>query len=329
MSAGDASAALVIGVDGGGSRCAAVLARPVPGGTGIDVIGRGRGGPANPRVAGHDTARASITAAIAAAFDDAGVAPATVDAACFGLAGVGLAADRDAVLAWATHAGVARRVVVVPDGLLPFADGGPEPWGVVLIAGTGSLALARPRGLPLSAEAAVDRCGGWGPLLGDEGSGHTLGLAALKAAMRAADGRGPDTILRDAVVRRFDAGEPADLVAKLHAAGVGRREIADVAREVLAAADVGDPVATAIVTAAAADLAAHVRTLAERNDFAAGVYPLRLTGGLLAGSPVLRRLVVESLAASGHGPGSVTVVTDPAAAAARFAALHAAAGPAA
>ncbi len=108
MSAGDASAALVIGVDGGGSRCAAVLARPVPGGTGIDVIGRGRGGPANPRVAGHDTARASITAAIAAAFDDAGVAPATVDAACFGLAGVGLAADRDAVDAATARASAVR-----------------------------------------------------------------------------------------------------------------------------------------------------------------------------------------------------------------------------
>jgi N-acetylglucosamine kinase-like BadF-type ATPase len=104
---------------------------------------------------------------------------------------------------------------------------------------------------------------------------------------------------------------------------VGRRELADVAREVLAAADVGDESAATIVAAAAADLAAHVRTLADRNGFAAGVYPLRLTGGLLVGSPLLRRLVVTSLTASGHEPGVVIVVTDPAAAAARFAA-HAA-----
>ena len=90
--------------------------------------------------------------------------------------------------------------------------------------------------------------------------------------------------------------------------------------EVLAAADVGDAVAAAILTGAAADLAAHVRTLADRNSLTAGVYPLRLTGGLLAGSATLRHLVVESLVASGHEPGSVTVVSDPAAAAARFAA---------
>jgi len=312
---------LVLGIDGGGSKCAVVLARrAVAGAGGMHIVGRGRGGPANPRVAGHDVARASITAAIEAAFADAGLELQPVAAACLGLAGVGLPEDRDAVLAWATQAGLADTVLVVPDGLLPFADGVAEPWGVVLIAGTGSLALALPRGDTLSAATAADRCGGWGPLLGDEGSGHTIGLAALKAAMRAADGRGPDTILHAALLKRFGAARAADLVGCIHAPGVGRREIADAAREVLAAADVGDAVAAAILTGAATELATHVRTLAERNSLTSGVYPLRLTGGLLAGSATLRRLVVESLVASGHEPGGVLVVSDPAAAAARFAA---------
>jgi len=312
---------LVLGIDGGGSKCAVVLARLTAAGAGgMQIVGRGRGGPANPRVAGHDVARASITTAIEAAFADAGLELRPVAAACLGLAGVGLPEDRDAVLAWATQAGLADKVFVVPDGLLPFADGVAEPWGVVLIAGTGSLALALPRGNTLSAATAADRCGGWGPLLGDEGSGHTIGLAALKAAMRAADGRGPDTILHAALLKRFGAARAADLVGCIHAPGVGRREIADAAREVLAAADVGDAVAAAILTGAATELATHVRTLAERNSLTSGVYPLRLTGGLLAGSATLRRLVVESLVASGHEPGSVMVVSDPAAAAARFAA---------
>ena len=312
---------LVLGIDGGGSKCAVVLARlPATAAGEIEVVGRGRGGPANPRVSGHEVARGSITTAIAHAFADAGRPPRPVAAACLGLAGVGLSEDRDAVLAWATQAGLADRVVVVADGLLPFADAVAEPWGVVLIAGTGSLALARPRGAGLAVETPADRCGGWGPLLGDEGSGHAIGLAALKAAMRAADGRGPATILEAALLQRFAVAQARDLVAIVHGPGVGRREIADTAREVLAAADVGDPVAAAILTSAAADLAAHVRTLAERNAFAAGVYPLRLTGGLLVGSATLRRLVVESLASSGHEPGTVTVVSDSATAAARFAA---------
>ena len=312
---------LVLGIDGGGSKCAAVLGRlAAVGDGGVYIAGRGRGGPANPRVAGHEVARASITAAIARAFADAGLGLRPVAAACLGLAGVGLPEDRDAVLAWATQAGLADTVLVVPDGLLPFADGAAEPWGVVLIAGTGSLALALRRGETLSAATAADRCGGWGPLLGDEGSGHTIGLAALKAAMRAADGRGPDTILHAALLKRFGAARAADLVGCIHAPGVGRREVADAAREVLAAADVGDAVAAAILTGAAAELATHVRTLVERNSLTSGVYPLRLTGGLLAGSATLRHLVVESLVASGHEPGSVTVVSDPAAAAARFAA---------
>lgn len=318
MHAGERSPGLVLGLDGGGSRCAAVLGRWADGW--LDVLGRGAGGTANPRVAGHETARESLLTAIHAAFADAGIDACPVAAACFGLAGVGLAADRDAVLAWATHLPVATTVIVVPDGMLPFADGEAEPWGIVLIAGTGSLALARRRGDPLAAESVADRCGGWGPVLGDEGSGYALGLSALKAAMRAADGRGPATILREAVTRRFAVTEPAELVAKLHAPGVGRREIADVAREALAAANVGDAVATALVVGAATDLAVHVRSLVERNEFAAGVFPLRCTGGLLVGSPLLRQFVVEALTASGHQPGSVTVVSDPALAAARFAA---------
>ena len=64
MSGADASDALVLGVDGGGSRCAAVLARVPPAGGVLEILGRGRGGPANPRVAGHDVARDSITAAM-------------------------------------------------------------------------------------------------------------------------------------------------------------------------------------------------------------------------------------------------------------------------
>ena len=54
MSGADASGALVLGVDGGGSRCAAVLARVPPAGGVLEILGRGRGGPANPRVAGHE-----------------------------------------------------------------------------------------------------------------------------------------------------------------------------------------------------------------------------------------------------------------------------------
>ncbi len=323
MSATDTVAGLVLGVDGGGSRCTAVVARcaAAPDSEPV-VLGRGHGGAANPRVAGRDTACSSISAAIDAAFADAGLAPQPVASACLGLAGVGLADERDAIRDWAGRAGIARRVVVVSDGLVLFADASAEPWGVALVAGTGSLALARRRDAPLTADAACDRCGGWGPILGDEGSGHALGSATLKAALRAGDGRGPDTLLGIAVLRRFNAETPADLVARIHSADVGRREIADVARETLAAADAGDAVAVALVRAAAGDLAAHVLALATRNGFAASGYPLRLAGGLLTGSGTLRRLVIDALVAAGMPPESVTVVADPAFAAARLAVVQ-------
>ena len=156
MATAEDSAGLVLGIDGGGSRCTAVVAREARAFDAAPaILGRGHAGPANPRVAGHDAACQAIADAIRAAFADAGLAQEATAVACLGLAGVGVPADRDAIYGWAERAGIGRRVIVVPDGLVLFGDAGAEPWGIVLIAGTGSLALARPRGALLGAVDAA------------------------------------------------------------------------------------------------------------------------------------------------------------------------------
>jgi N-acetylmuramic acid 6-phosphate etherase len=307
---------LVLGIDGGGTRCTAVIAT-VPesraGDTSLSILGRGVAGPANPRVAGFDAAQANLTSAVAAARTAAGIGGTRLAAACLGLAGVGRAEERDRMTAWARETLSADHVAVITDAEILFAAGTLPAWGIVLIAGTGSLALGR------AERGATERCGGWGPLLGDEGSGYSIALAGLRAAARMADGRGPATALSAALQQRLGAVSPADLVARVHDPASSRDRIAALATDVVAAATAGDGVAEQIVAGAAGELAHLVATLATRLGLAAGAYPLRLAGGLLCQAPTMRDALLAGLASAGAAPGNVFVVDDPAAAAARMA----------
>lgn len=154
----------------------------------------------------------------------------------------------------------AERVAVTSDAVIAHAgalDGEP---GVVLIAGTGVVALA------IGADGALRTADGWGPWLGDEGGGAWIGAAGLRAALRAHDGRGPSTTLLDAARDRF--GAPQTWPAQLTDAAA----LASFAPDVLAAD--GDAVALAIVSAAAEALAATARTV--------GDGPVAMVGGLAA-----------------------------------------------
>src|SRR4051812_3047452 len=135
----------------------------------------------------------------------------------------------------------AASVAVTSDAVIAHAGAlGGEP-GVVLIAGTGVVALA------ISADGALRMTDGWGPWLGDEGGGAWIGAAGLRAALHAHDGRGPSTALLDAARARF--GGPQTWPARFTDAAA----VASFAPEVLAAQD--DPVAIAVVSAAAEALA--------------------------------------------------------------------------
>ncbi len=159
----------------------------------------------------------------------------------------------------------AERVAVTSDAVIAHAGAlGGKP-GVVLIAGTGVVALA------IDADGALRTADGWGSWLGDEGGGAWIGAAGLRAALRAHDGRGPSTALLEAARARFGAPEtwPAQLA--------GAAAVASFAPEVLAAA--GDAAALAVVSAAAEALAATAR--------AVGNGPVAMVGGL-AGIAALR-----------------------------------------
>jgi glucosamine kinase len=162
---------------------------------------------------------------------------------------------------------------------------------LLLVAGTGSIAWGR------GEDGREARVGGWGGLLGDEGSGYDIGLRALRAVVRAADGRGPPTELRDRLLGEIGLDAPEALIR--WAAGAGKASVARLAPTVCGVANAGDEVAAAIVTGAVESLKAHVVALRQRLGPWRATPRLALAGGLLAPGGPLREAVVASTASFG------------------------------
>lgn len=274
---------LVIGVDAGGSRTRVAVADA----SGEIIASAEReGGAVKP---GEIERSASI---IAAAVRDALI---TLDptlgaprALCAGVAGVGRENERRA-FSEALHAeSLADDVLVVNDAEIALADAFGDEAGIVLIAGTGSIAHGRgPAG-------ALERVGGWGPNIGDEGGGYWIARRALSVVTAATDGREPETSLVGAILTAAELDEVQSLIPWAATATVA--QIASLAPVVVATAEAGDLRANALLGLAAEELVLHVRTLARSlfQDERAAVQ-VALGGGLLAPGSALRRRVEHRL----------------------------------
>jgi N-acetylglucosamine kinase-like BadF-type ATPase len=308
---------LVLGVDGGGSKTVAWLA-PLGDASNTILLGRGQAGPGNPRAAGFDVAQENIAAAIDAAFADAGLPRGKAVAACFGLAGAGRESEQQRLAAWATDRGIARAVRVTGDAEPILASASTDNCGVALICGTGSIAWGR------NHTGEVGRTGGWGYLIGDEGSAYAIGRASLAAAMQAVDGRGPATVLVERLQGELRAATCAELIDQIYGPEMTRERLAGLATIVFAAAE-NDQVAQGIVGAASDDLAKMVAVLCHRLELAAKDYTLALAGSVILNQSRLRSFLRARLEQHACPPRVLQMVHEPvrgAVALARLAALR-------
>ena len=270
---------IVVGVDAGGSHTSCQVSAV----TG-EVLGAAEGAAGAMRPGEADRSADAIVDLVRdalAACDLGHVAPVVL---CVGAAGVGR--DTDRLMLWEALSAreIAEDVVVVTDAETAFDDAFGDGAGVLLIAGTGSMAHGRgPTGV-------AGRCGGWGPNCGDEGSGAWIGRRALSVVTASTDGREPPTALIGAVLTACEANDAEQLIA--WAAAATPAEFATLAPVVARAADAGDARAAALMALAVEELALHVRTLA-RSLFGdeRAACPVALAGGLIGpGRPLRKRL---------------------------------------
>ncbi|MGX5358642.1 N-acetylglucosamine kinase [Kocuria sp. KH4] len=273
---------ILIGLDIGGSKTHGLRAE---GGT---VAREAFGGSANVQNVSRDAA-ASVLAQVLA---ELGAADA--DTVVAGAGGVDTAADAQALRGLiAPHAGRAR-VVVVHDTRLVLAAGGCDT-GIAVIAGTGSAAWGA------APDGRQARAGGWGHLLGDEGSGYWLGRELVRRALARHDsGRVPDALDR-AVLDRCGLAEPGGLIERFHTLPE-RKFWADLSRVAFAAAP-GDEDAMLLVDRTADALAELAAAVSRRLELAG---PVVVGGGLAVHQPLLRQRLRE--AAVRRGLGEVRVL---------------------
>ena len=291
---------LILGIDGGGTRTTAFLARVS---RPDEILGRGTAGPSNQRAVGPRMAMNNLDLAVQEAFENAQMDRQTVAAACLGLAGADRTSDRSVVQDWAQEARLARKIQVVNDAMPLLHVGAADGHGIALIAGTGSLAWGR------NPQNQTARSGGWGYLFGDEGSAFAIGRALLQAVSCSSDGRGPATCLVDDVLQQLQISSAAEIVTAVYSHEIPRSVIDSLAPLAFSAADRMDVVACDILNGAATELAAMVVAVARRLNMIDRL-PLALTGSVLLKQPKFREMVLDAVASRGVRTGPVTVVAE-------------------
>jgi N-acetylglucosamine kinase-like BadF-type ATPase len=279
---------LVIGIDGGGTHTRARLANKHG-----ETLGNGEAGTANPYAHGFDAAKQEISLAIQRAFHDAHIEQQIVQGMCMGVAGADRPGERLEFETWASET-ITEKIQVINDGEIVLAAGSPENWGVALIAGTGSIAWGKSRA------GQVARAGGWGYLIGDEGSGFNLAQEGLRAAMQSADGRGQETRLLAAFLEHWELSQAMELIPRVYRSGLKPADIAHFASIVTDVAQAGDKVAQQLVTRAGEELARTVLAVVKRLDLGREPIPLAMTGGLLLSAELVRQRLLEALNANGN-----------------------------
>jgi N-acetylglucosamine kinase-like BadF-type ATPase len=301
----------VLGIDAGGTKTVCYLADAEG-----NVIGEARAGGANLKAEGE----LGVEKVLHTVMDQAAGGREThVAAICLGMAGADRDDEKDVVRGIMRRIGARSRVVVVNDALVALVAGVGDAPGVVIICGTGSIAYGR------SADRAA-RAGGWGHILGDEGSGYWIGRRALGAVARAADGRGPATSLTGRVLNHFAVAKPSDLIAEVYDRQLRHHAIAQLARVVQQARDEGDEVATQILEQAAHELVRAARSVVERLSMQEEAVQFVLAGGVFTGLPWLAEELTRRLPATAPRGQVRRLAVEPALGAVRLALAEARGG---
>ncbi|PXA03917.1 hypothetical protein DDZ13_09765 [Coraliomargarita sinensis] len=260
-----------LGIDGGGSKTRALL---------VDANGRplhySESGPSNLNVYSKASVQASLRAVIDECLQVVNTQP---FATCLGLAGAGNPETGRKLEAIVDPLGLGKfRIVSDAEIALEGAfSGGP---GILLIAGTGSVCLAK------SANGSTHQCGGWGWLADDAGSAAWIGQRALEAAVQQNDGRLEGQRLKDEVFAHLEIKDSKDISNRLYQPLLERSQLAELAKLVLQLAENGDDDAQLIQISALKELEKLVRATAR----VAGIHAtVALAGGLLSHNQSFRR----------------------------------------
>ncbi len=297
---------LFIGIDGGGTKIECVLADEAG-----EIVARASGAGANLRRVSADALRDLLAACFNALRGASGLPALRPEAVCAGFAGVSDPEARARAQLVLTELAHPQHLYLAGDmevALEAAVGAGP---GLVLVAGTGSIAFGRnAEGKTARAGGEGARFGGDGQLTGDAGSGFDIGRLAVEAVLRAEEGRGQETILRDAELAVLGADGAEELAAVL----VPERaaELSSLVPLVTRAARRGDPVAGEILENAGTALAELALTVLRELNLAESNAGVFVSGGVFSESPEVLNRVRKVLSRAAPRVGVERLETSPA-----------------
>lgn len=266
---------IFIGVDSGGTKTIACAVT-----AGGQLVGIGYGGPTNAYFVSEDDAISAMRVAVATSLGMSSSDPKPLTQVQFVyLSAPGFTPD-------ATERALRElcpqaHIKVEGDAPAAFRAAIPTGDGVAVLSGTGSFGAGLWNGKWLAN-------GGWGPLLGDEGSGYWIGLQALRAVALAADSRGPQTALQEIFRRALHYSFDLELRRFVYKRDLNRQQIAALTILVMQAAREGDRIAQEILQNAGVELAKLGANLVKRLEVGSSPIPVSLVGGVVRGeSPVV------------------------------------------
>ncbi len=283
--------AYVIGVDGGGTKTLASLAD----GTGRELA-RLTLPSTNIHANTHRDVEQVMHTMLSRLCDEGGITPNQLNAICLGMAGCDSPGDQAAIhgfLAPILHS--STQIIVINDAIVAMRALLKRLHGLLLIAGTGSICF----GWNDETDATA-RCGGWGHILADEGSGYKIGLEALRAVLKSVDGRGPKTNLKPRIMESLGIEDPRGIIQFVYGQEGTKTNIASFAPMVMEEDRNNDKAAAQILDAQAAELFDLICPVA-KNLFADSEerIPLGLWGGNLVHVENYRNRLLKHIEESG------------------------------
>ena len=276
-----------IGIDGGGTRTRAVVARKdlVP-------LGRGASGPANAATRPLPRVVESVHEAASDALAAANLRDRAPEIVAVGLAGVDSIRDSQPLLKALEAVFGKGRVLLTSDAEIALSGAAPDRFdapAVAVIAGTGAIAFGQDE------RGATARAGGFGPILSDEGGGYAIARQGLVAVVREIDGRGPPTAIRELLFSTGGVSSLTDLLERIYRSEGGAADVAAYFPVVLAAARGGDAEARRILAEAGRDLALDVVTVVKKLALESVSFPVATIGGVFAAGAFIEDTLVEAI----------------------------------
>lgn len=249
-----------VGVDGGGTKTEAIILDS----NGHEIF-RCSGASTNPHAVGYDCAKENMMIVLNTIFNGVNLAKDSDVHICLGIAGVYKEEEKEIFADYLRlYAGSTKfhvNYVLKSDVEIALIAAFGKPCGVIAISGTGSVTYG------ITSAGKAYRVGGWGHILGDEGSGYSIGLCTLQSVMRSFDGVYPETALTSMIMSRCGIMKVDDLKGYVYSGNLQKQDIAEFARITIKASENGDRIARKIILQAAYELAQSAIALIGKDEY--------------------------------------------------------------